>query len=258
MAESQIDPTSDRFLRAVCRQRASPRHAGHAQAYFEALRVFGRLRSADRDRPDGKPAEQRAEFLFPRRSAALLRRRRRGARDLAANDFKYWELMRRACERGLKVFDYGRSKQGTGSYAFKKNWGFEPQPLHYEYCLYKRDSVPQNNPNNAKYKLLIETWRRMPIGWPTGSGPHSCATWGGMAAVATSSFLVHRLPYPPNKGDKVRSYHLLRTCRSRHRVFLGTFIDDPDDEAMSPPYCALCADLHVDACIHAAQPRSPA
>jgi len=93
------------------------------------------------------------------------------ARDLAANDFKYWELMRRACARGLKVFDYGRSKQGTGSYSFKKNWGFEPTPLHYEYQLYKRDAVPQNNPNNAKYKLLIDTWRRMPIGLANWLGP---------------------------------------------------------------------------------------
>jgi FemAB-related protein (PEP-CTERM system-associated) len=93
------------------------------------------------------------------------------ARDLAANDFKYWELMRRACARGIKVFDYGRSKQGTGSYSFKKNWGFEPKPLHYEYCLYKHDAIPQNNPNNAKYKLLIQTWRRMPIGLANWLGP---------------------------------------------------------------------------------------
>jgi len=93
------------------------------------------------------------------------------ARDLAANDFKYWELLRRACARGLKVFDYGRSKQGTGSYAFKKNWGFEPTPLHYEYCLYKREAVPQNNPNNPKYQLLIKTWRRLPIGVANWLGP---------------------------------------------------------------------------------------
>jgi FemAB-related protein (PEP-CTERM system-associated) len=93
------------------------------------------------------------------------------ARELAANDFKYWELMRRACERGLKVFDYGRSKQGTGSYAFKKNWGFEPQPLFYEYCLYRREAIPQNNPSNAKYRLLINTWRRMPIGLANWLGP---------------------------------------------------------------------------------------
>jgi FemAB-related protein (PEP-CTERM system-associated) len=93
------------------------------------------------------------------------------ARDLAANDFKYWELMRRACARGLKVFDFGRSKQGTGSFAFKKNWGFEPQPLHYEYQLYKRDAVPQNNPSNAKYKMMIEIWRRLPLGVANWLGP---------------------------------------------------------------------------------------
>ena len=93
------------------------------------------------------------------------------ARDLAANDFKYWELMRRSCARGLKVFDYGRSKQHTGSFAFKKNWGFEPRPLHYEYCLYKHDSIPQNNPSNAKYRMLISIWQRMPIGLANWLGP---------------------------------------------------------------------------------------
>jgi FemAB-related protein (PEP-CTERM system-associated) len=93
------------------------------------------------------------------------------ARDLAANDFKYWELMRRACERGLKTFDYGRSKQGTGSYSFKKNWGFEPAPLHYEYRLYKRESIPQNNPNNRKYQWMIRTWRKLPLPVANWLGP---------------------------------------------------------------------------------------
>ena len=93
------------------------------------------------------------------------------ARDLAANDFKYWELMRRACARGLKTFDYGRSKQGTGSFAFKKNWGFEPQPLHYEFQLFGRESVPQHNPSNARYRLLIDTWRRLPRGVVNRLGP---------------------------------------------------------------------------------------
>ena len=51
------------------------------------------------------------------------------ARGLAANDFMYWEVMRRACERGYRSFDFGRSKIGTGAYAFKRNWGFEPTPL---------------------------------------------------------------------------------------------------------------------------------
>jgi hypothetical protein len=74
--------------------------------------------------------------------------------------------------RGLKRFDFGRSKQGTGSYAFKKNWGFEPTPLHYEYCLYQRDSVPQHNPSNARYQQLISLWRRLPQGLANWLGPH--------------------------------------------------------------------------------------
>lgn len=93
------------------------------------------------------------------------------ARGLAANDFKYWELMRRAAARGCTTFDYGRSKRGTGPFDFKKNWGFEPEPLHYEYRLYKRDTVPQNNPTNAKYRLMIEGWRRLPLGVANWLGP---------------------------------------------------------------------------------------
>lgn len=58
-------------------------------------------------------------------------------------------------------------------------------------------------------------------------------------------YLVHRLPYPPNKGDKVRSYHLLKHLAARHEVHLGTFIDDPDDEQHLPRVRALCADLHA-------------
>lgn len=77
-----------------------------------------------------------------------------------------------ACERGCKVFDYGRSKVGTGPYAFKKNWGFEPQPLSYEYRLYKRDSIPQNNPMNPKYRAFIALWKRLPIGVANRLGPH--------------------------------------------------------------------------------------
>lgn len=57
--------------------------------------------------------------------------------------------------------------------------------------------------------------------------------------------LVHRLPYPPNKGDKVRSYHLLRHLCARHQVFLGTFVDDPDDERHLDTVRAWCADMHV-------------
>ncbi|MBC7395173.1 MAG: TIGR03087 family PEP-CTERM/XrtA system glycosyltransferase, partial [Variovorax sp.] len=63
--------------------------------------------------------------------------------------------------------------------------------------------------------------------------------------MANVLYLVHRLPYPPNKGDKLRSYHLLRYLVARHRVFLGTFVDDPDDEVHVDTLRSLCAGLHV-------------
>lgn len=64
--------------------------------------------------------------------------------------------------------------------------------------------------------------------------------------MANILYLVHRLPYPPNKGDKVRSHHLLKHLAARHRVFLGAFIDDPDDEQHLDALRGLCAEVHVE------------
>ena len=63
--------------------------------------------------------------------------------------------------------------------------------------------------------------------------------------MSTVLFLAHRLPFPPHKGDKVRSYHLLRHLAARHRVYLGTFIDDPEDERYVETVRSMCAGLHV-------------
>lgn len=63
--------------------------------------------------------------------------------------------------------------------------------------------------------------------------------------MANLLYLVHRLPYPPNKGDKVRSFHLLKHLQKNHRVFLGTFIDDVDDEIHMPTLKAMCPDVYV-------------
>ncbi len=122
--------------------------------------------------PAGEPVSGVLSFYFRDEVLPYYAGDTAAARDLAANDFKYWELMRHACRRGLVVFDYGRSKKGTGSYSFKKNWGFEPRDLHYEYRLLKRDSVPQNNPANAKFRVFIALWRRLPIAVANRLGPH--------------------------------------------------------------------------------------
>ena len=170
---SGIDSTTDRFF-ALYADNVH-RHGTPAlpKRYFEALRrVFDKdcevLTVVDRS---GKPVSSVLSFYFRDEVLPYYAGDHPTARELAANDFKYWELMRHACERGLGVFDYGRSKRGTGSYSFKKNWGFEPQPLHYEYVLYRGDSIPQNNPMNPKYRAFIALWRRLPIPLANRLGP---------------------------------------------------------------------------------------
>ncbi|WP_149538455.1 FemAB family XrtA/PEP-CTERM system-associated protein [Siccirubricoccus phaeus] len=94
------------------------------------------------------------------------------ARGLSANDFMYWEVMRRAGnERGATLFDFGRSKAGTGAFAYKRNWGFTEEELHYCYRLAPGAAVPENNPNNPKYKLVIAAWKRLPLAVANLLGP---------------------------------------------------------------------------------------
>ncbi len=148
--------------------------------YFEALcKIFGRdaevLSITD---SAGKVVSSVFSFYFRDEVLPYYAGDAVEARDLAANDFKYWELMRRACERGVRVFDYGRSKRGTGPFDFKKNWGFEPAPLAYEYCLYRRDSIPENNPLNLKYRALIALWRWLPVPVANFLGPHLVKSLG--------------------------------------------------------------------------------
>ncbi len=87
------------------------------------------------------------------------------------NDFMYWELMRRSADEGLTHYDFGRSKHNTGPYKFKKNWGFRPQALPYEYYLVAADQVPDVNPTNPRYRLLVDTWRRLPLALANRIGP---------------------------------------------------------------------------------------
>lgn len=93
------------------------------------------------------------------------------ARDLKAYDLMYWELMRRAVDRGVRVFDFGRSKRDTGSFSYKIHWGFEPQPLHYEYELVRMQAMPDISPKNPKYEKFIKTWSRLPLSVSQLLGP---------------------------------------------------------------------------------------
>ncbi len=93
------------------------------------------------------------------------------ARQFAANDYMYWALMESARQRGYRLFDFGRSKVDTGAYKFKKNWGFDPEPLIYEYLLAEGEELPDVNPNNPKYKLLVNSWQKLPLPLANLLGP---------------------------------------------------------------------------------------
>jgi FemAB-related protein (PEP-CTERM system-associated) len=170
---SEIETDADRFFTLFADN--VHRHGTPAlpRRYFEALQhefsddceVLTVVDSA------GRAVSSVLSFYFRNEVLPYYAGDHESARELAANDFKYWELMRRACERGYKVFDYGRSKQGSGSYNFKKNWGFEPTPLHYEYRLYHGDRIPQNNPMNPRYRAFIALWRKLPIALANQLGP---------------------------------------------------------------------------------------
>jgi len=82
---------------------------------------------------------------------------------LAVNNFMYWMLMKYGCEHGYKVFDFGRSKKGTGSFDFKKRWGMTMTDLPYQYFLVRQQSMPDTSPLNPKFLKAIQIWRRLPL-----------------------------------------------------------------------------------------------
>jgi FemAB-related protein (PEP-CTERM system-associated) len=93
------------------------------------------------------------------------------ARQSRANERMYFALMLHARMRGCTRFDFGRSKLGTGPHAYKKNWGFEPQPLSY--AVWTADGAPPRdiNPTSAKYRMQVALWKRMPLPLANMLGP---------------------------------------------------------------------------------------
>jgi FemAB-related protein (PEP-CTERM system-associated) len=170
--ESAIDDGIDRFYGAFA---ASQRNLGtpvSSKEYFRALKKeFGDRCEVMTVTRAGKVVASVMSFYFRDEVLPYYGGGPAEARELKGNDFMYWELMRRSAERGIRVFDYGRSKVGSGSYAFKKNWGFEPEPLPYQYRLVKRDTLPNVSPTNRYYRCAIGAWRRLPLPVANRLGP---------------------------------------------------------------------------------------
>lgn len=94
------------------------------------------------------------------------------AKVLAANNILWWELIKTAAKSGCRTFDFGRSKNGSGNFDFKKKWNPNVETLGYQVRLVKRKSLPNFSPTNPKFDLAMAMWKRVPLGLTRVLGPH--------------------------------------------------------------------------------------
>jgi FemAB-related protein (PEP-CTERM system-associated) len=112
---------------------------------------------------DGKPSVAVMNFYFNEQVLPYYGGGNEASRFIKSADFMYYQVMCNAGAKGYSLFDFGRSKNDSGPYKYKKNWGMEPQPLHYYYHLVKATSLPNLSPNNPKYKFFISMWQKLPL-----------------------------------------------------------------------------------------------
>jgi FemAB-related protein (PEP-CTERM system-associated) len=90
---------------------------------------------------------------------------------LAPNDFMYFDHLRWAGKNGYRIFDFGRSKLGSGTVEYKRYWGTTMRELPYEILLINRKEVPNFSPQNPKFELAIKIWQRLPLPVTRALGP---------------------------------------------------------------------------------------
>jgi FemAB-related protein (PEP-CTERM system-associated) len=176
---SEIDTRVDRFFRVYSESVRNLGTPVFAKRYFTLLlKTFPGHSDIVVILDKGRPVSAALNFYFKDTVMPYYGGGTVDARASGANDFLYWEVMRRAALRGLRQFDFGRSKADTGAFKFKKNWGFEPEWLEYEYYLDPGQILPEKNPNNPRYKMAIDAWKRLPLPVANFLGPFLIAGLG--------------------------------------------------------------------------------
>ncbi len=88
------------------------------------------------------------------------------------NMLLYWDMLRTAHEDGYRAFDFGRSTPDEGTFHFKKQWGAVASPMCWEYWLPPGRALPDQSPDNPKFKTAVAVWQKLPLGVTTLLGPH--------------------------------------------------------------------------------------
>lgn len=76
-----------------------------------------------------------------------------------------------ACRRGLRFFDFGRSRKDTGAFRFKEHMGFTSQVLHYQFYFPRESKIPNLNPSNPKMNLPKKVLKKLPLSVAKVVGP---------------------------------------------------------------------------------------
>ena len=87
------------------------------------------------------------------------------------NMLLYWTALEYACQNGYRIFDFGRSTPGEGTYKFKQQWGAIPIQLYWYYWLRNGTMLPDLTPKNPKYRIAINIWKRLPVSLTQFLGP---------------------------------------------------------------------------------------
>jgi len=176
---SEVDKTTERHYSLYSESLRNLGTPVFARKYLDVLcEVFGSDCEIRTVISDTTPVASVLSFYFRDEVLPYYGGGSSAARSVAGNDFMYWAVMEAARERGLRIFDYGRSKRGTGAFEFKEHWGFVPEPLFYEYYLVKAKEMPNLSPTNPKYQKAIQFWQRLPLKLTQMIGPHA-ARWLG-------------------------------------------------------------------------------
>jgi serine/alanine adding enzyme len=82
---------------------------------------------------------------------------------LQTNMWLYWNCLKYACDHGYQIFDFGRSSLDGPTFRFKKQWGAQPVPHYWHYHLEEGRALPYLSPQNPKFRLAVNIWRRLPL-----------------------------------------------------------------------------------------------
>jgi FemAB-related protein (PEP-CTERM system-associated) len=82
---------------------------------------------------------------------------------LCPNNLIYWKAIEFGCLHGCERLDFARSRENSGTFHFKRQWGAEPEQTHYQYFLNRVDTIPDMDPQNPRYAPATAIWKCLPV-----------------------------------------------------------------------------------------------